>query len=179
MVWWRSLGQSGDHRRARHDRVFGRPLGKSRLLGTVPADSREDKGEVEMQNRVSRAEFERSAKERQEQFRDTSRTISDRGRSPTDGMGLRHPHLLARGYEIENLFPGIRGEGGAIDFFSQRKIQWWKNSRGVDDGSVDIPTRNMASSQVACVNFLLPLASIPGALASALCAIDDDIPACP
>ena len=128
-----------------------------------------------MRRRVSRADFERSAKGRQQRFRDTSPTISDRGRSPTDGMGLRHPHLLARGCEIENLFPGIRGEGGAIDFFSQRKIQWWKNSGGVDAGSVDTPTRNMASSQVACVNFLLPLAGIHGGLASALYAIDDDI----
>ena len=33
----------------------------------------------------------------------------------------------------------------------------------------------MASSQVACVNFLLPLAGIPGALLSALRALDDDV----
>ena len=33
----------------------------------------------------------------------------------------------------------------------------------------------MVSSQVACVNFLLPLAGIPGALSSALRALDDDV----
>ena len=33
----------------------------------------------------------------------------------------------------------------------------------------------MASSQVACVNFLLPLCEIPGALAAAAHAIDDDV----
>ena len=33
----------------------------------------------------------------------------------------------------------------------------------------------MASSQVACVNFLLPLAAVPGALAAALRAVDDDV----
>ena len=37
------------------------------------------------------------------------------------------------------------------------------------------PTRNMASSQVACVNFLLPLAGIPGALQAVIGAIDDDV----
>ena len=37
------------------------------------------------------------------------------------------------------------------------------------------PTRNMASSQIACVNFLLPLVDIPGALTAVLQAIDDDV----
>ena len=37
------------------------------------------------------------------------------------------------------------------------------------------PTRNMASSQIACVNFLLPLIDIPGALTAVLKAIDDDV----
>ena len=37
------------------------------------------------------------------------------------------------------------------------------------------PTRNMASSQIACVNFLLPLIDIPGALTAVLQAIDDDV----
>ena len=94
--------------------------------------------------------------------------VSDQGRSPTDDKGIRNPHLLALGYEVENLFPGVRGGGGAIDFFSQRGIKWWKSSRSGDDSKVDGPTRNMASSQVACVNFLLPLVSIPGALLTAL-----------
>lgn len=37
------------------------------------------------------------------------------------------------------------------------------------------PTRNMTSSQVACVNFLLPLAGISGALSAALRVLDDDV----
>ena len=37
------------------------------------------------------------------------------------------------------------------------------------------PTRNMASSQIACVNFLLPLVDISGALTAVLRAIDDDV----
>ena len=128
-----------------------------------------------MQRRNSRTGFERSAKRRQQQFRDVSPTVSDRGRSPTDDKGLRNPHLLAIGCEADNLFPGIRGEGGAIDHFRQRGIKWWKSSRSGDDSFSDGPTRNMASSQVACVNFLLPLAGIPGALLSALRALDDDV----
>ena len=33
----------------------------------------------------------------------------------------------------------------------------------------------MASSQIACVNFLLPLVDIPGALTAVLNALDDDV----
>ena len=128
-----------------------------------------------MRRHDSRTGFEHSAKWRQQQFRDASPTVSDRGRSPTDDKGLRHCHLLAIGCEVENLFPGIRGEGGAIGFFSERDIKWWKDSGSGGDGRSDAPTRNMISSQVACANFLLPLAGIPGALLSALRTLDDDI----
>ena len=128
-----------------------------------------------MQVRNSRTGFERTAKRRQQQFRDVSPTVSDRGRSPTDDKGLRNPHLLAIGCEADNLFPGIRGEGGAIDHFRRGGIKWWKSSRSGDNSKSDGPTRNMASSQVACVNFLLPLAGIPGALLSVLRALDDDV----
>ena len=119
--------------------------------------------------------FEHAAKGRQALFRDTSPTISPRARAPADGKGLRNPHLLAIGREEENLYPGIRGPGGAVEFFHKRGIRWWKSSRSGDDTSVDGPTRNMASSQVACVNFLLPLAGFPGALPAAIRAIDADV----
>ena len=128
-----------------------------------------------MAERNSRTGFENTAKRRQQQFRDASPTISDRGRSPTDDKGTRYPHLLALGCEADNLFPGIRGDGGAIDFFRQRRMAWWFNPASGDRGRADKPTRNMASSQVACINFLLPLAAIPGALLSLLRAIDDDV----
>ena len=109
-----------------------------------------------MPRNKSRAEFDRAAKQRQHHFRDSSPTVSDQGRSSTDEKGLRHTHLLAQGYEVENLFPGIRGEGGAIDFFRQRRIKWWTSPASGDYGKADKPTRNMASSQVACVNFCCP-----------------------
>ena len=128
-----------------------------------------------MQRLYSRTGFERAAKVRQHDFRDGSPTISDDAKQPTDDKGIRNPHLLALGYEVENLFPGIRGAGGAIDFFGERGIKWWKSSRSGDNTKLDGPTRNMASSQVACVNFLLPLSGIPGALTAVLRALDGDV----
>ena len=119
--------------------------------------------------------FEHAAKGRQALFRDTSPTISSQARAPTDGKGLRNPHLLAVGCEEENLYASIRGPDGAVEFFHKRGIRWWMSARSGDDTSVDGPTRNMASSQVACVNFLLPLAGVPGALPAAIRAIDADV----
>ena len=128
-----------------------------------------------MQRQYSRTGFERAAKIRQQDFRNGSPTVGDDARQPLDDKGQRNPHLLALGCEEENLFPGIRGRGGAIDFFGERNIRWWKSSRSGDDSRAVGPTRNMASSQVACVNFLLPLAAIPGALTAALRSLDGDV----
>ena len=130
-----------------------------------------------MLQHFSRTAFERTAKRRQQTFRDESESIGAGARHPMDEKGLRNPHLLALGYEEKNLYPGIRGMGGAIDFLGQRNIKWWKSARSGDDTSADGPTRNMASSQVACINFLLPLAGIPGALASVLQVLDGDVSA--
>ena len=128
-------------------------------------------GTIRMQRNSSRAGFETEAKYRQCRFRNASPTISDHARWPTDATGRRNHHLLSLGSGEENLFPGIRGTGGAIDFFCKRRIKWWKGG----DGRTDGPTRNMTSSQVACVNFLLPLAGIPGALLSVLRTLDSDV----
>ena len=106
---------------------------------------------------------------------DTSQTIGHQARTPNEDKDLRNPHLLAVGCEEENLYPSIRGLGGAVEFFHKRGIRWWKSARSGDDTSVDGPTRNMASSQVACVNFLLPLAGVPGTLPAAIRAIDADV----
>lgn len=128
-----------------------------------------------MQTRYSRTEFERGAKARQGDFRNRSCTINGGAKPPLDSKAQRNPHLLALDCEEMNLFPGIRASGGAIDFFRERKIRWWKSSRSGDNTKEEGPTRNMASSQVACVNFLLPLAGIPGALTAALHALDEDV----
>ena len=95
--------------------------------------------------------------------------------TPTDAVGLRHDYLLALGCEEENLFPTLRGENGAVRYFADRSIKWWQAGASGDLSDGKRPTRNMASSQIACVNFLLPLAEIPGALTAVLQAIDGDV----
>lgn len=111
---------------------------------------------------------------RQENFRSESATISADGGAPTDPRGIAYPHLLALGHEDENLFPSLRGDEGARKFFGERGIRWWRHA-GFDQAGESGPTRNMASSQIACVNFLLPLAGIEDALLALLRAIDEDV----
>ena len=119
--------------------------------------------------------FGTAARKRQAEFRTHSSTISEQGRSPSDPVGQRNGHLLALGCEEENLYPALRGADGARKFFRERNIKWHRTSRSGDAPGVDAPTRNMASSQVACVNFLLPLGEMLGALAAAVRAIDGDV----
>jgi hypothetical protein len=60
----------------------------------------------------------------------------------------------------------LRCLDGALDFFEARHIPFWSSAGSGDrlkDTSYRGPTRNLASSQVSCVNFLLPLATVPGA----------------
>jgi len=105
-------------------------------------------------------------------------SLSEAAQQPTDDKAKRNPHLLAHGHELENLFPGLRGDGAALTFFADRGIQWWTNARSGDrvpDATYVGPTRNLASSQVSCVNFLLPLASVPGALLAVLRELDADV----
>ena len=92
-------------------------------------------------------------------------TLSQEAQSPTDESGIRNSHLIAIGHEIENLYPTLREADGALTFFRERKIIWWsgREDQASKDG-YDGPTRNLTSSQIACVNFLLPLAQIPDAL---------------
>ena len=116
-----------------------------------------------------------TARRQQAHFRDSSPTISAQGRSPSDDKGQRNPHLLALGHEIENLFKPLRGSDGAVKYFADRKMKWWRSARSGDEPGEDGPTRNMASSQIACINFLIPLIGIEGALAAVLRAIDDDV----
>ena len=79
-----------------------------------------------------------------------------------DDQGLRNPHLLVLGCELENLYPGIRGAGGAVGFFGERDIRWSNSSENVGNLQANDPTRNMISSQVACVNFCCPWPESPG-----------------
>ena len=121
------------------------------------------------------ASFEMREKRRQERFRNESPTISDAGRSPSDDKGRRNGHLLSLGSEQENLHPTLRGETGATRFMTDRNVKWWRSARSGDESGRSGPTRNLASSQIACINFLLPLAGNRDALAAILSSIDDDI----
>ncbi len=112
------------------------------------------------------------ARARQARFRET---LPEAARTPTDDKGRRHGHLLAQGQEHHNLLPELRGPGGAVDLFRSRGIKWWRNARSGDVPGVDGPTRNLASSQLACVNFLLPLARRPPALLAFLRLVDPEV----
>ena len=69
----------------------------------------------------------------------------------------------------------LRGETGARRLFEVRNIRWWQDARNGDDSNGTRPTRNMASSQIACVNFHLPLVDIPEALLATARALDGDV----
>ena len=113
-------------------------------------------------------DFGRHARERYARFRKQSSL-------PLFPVGRRHGHLLASGYEDANLYPTLRCENGARRFFETRGIKWWQDARNGDDSKGKRPTRNIASSQIACVNFLLPLLKVPEALTATLRALDDDV----
>jgi len=123
--------------------------------------------------------FETAAKARLAHFRQSSPTISIEGKAPSDTKGSTYAHLLALGHEEENLYPPLRGPGGAVEFFRQRGIPWWKAPQTGDEGSREFPTRNLASSQICCVNFLLPLATTNEAIRSVLTALHPDVEAVP
>ena len=118
--------------------------------------------------------FGEKARRRQAWFREHSSTISQDARSPSDDKGLRYDHLLALGFEHENLYPGLRGGDGALTFFAERGIKWQRTGSGDIRGG-EGPTRSMVGSQIACANFLLPLRGVPGALTAVARAIDDDV----
>lgn len=108
------------------------------------------------------ANFGAGERRRQTAFRTSSATISAAGR--------RHGHMLALGRETENLHPSLRGERGALAVFGRRRIRWWAH-KDFDRPGKRAPTRNMASLQIACVNFLLQLTDREEALLAVLRAI--------
>ena len=118
--------------------------------------------------------FDKIAEERQIEFRKTSPTITEQGRSPSDDKGRQYDYMLALGCEDENLYRPLRGDNGARKFFSDRRLTWWSHN-GFDAPRKNGPTRNMKSSQPMCVNFLLPLSEIGGALETVVRAIDCDV----
>ena len=119
--------------------------------------------------------FGKKIREQQKIFRNSSLTISGAARLPDDDKGRRNGHLLTLDYEDENLYPALRSPQGIQKFFMERNIHWWSSTRSGDNTEKNFPTRNMASSQIACINFLFPLAEMPPALLAMLSTIDNDI----
>ena len=76
--------------------------------------------------------------------------------TPSDAVRLKHDHLLALGCEEGNLFSTLRGENGALQYFADRNIKWWQARVSGDASDGKRPTRNMASSQIVCVNLDVP-----------------------
>lgn len=108
-----------------------------------------------------------------------TRQIAFRSGSPPPTTGseatrtayLKRHVLLPPGREEENFFPSIRGPGGAVEFFRERKIAWWSPN---DDKAR--PPGHLASSQIAVLNFLLPLAlGHADALTALLQELDEDV----
>ena len=66
---------------------------------------------------------------------------------PTDGV------MLPAGKSPENLHPTLRKS--ALDYFALRGIKWWRWPPA-DSQEPPGPTRLLRSSQVACVNHLMP-----------------------
>lgn len=103
--------------------------------------------------------FLESEKPEQIRFKITSPTFSDPAHE--DGIYKNNPYAFCLPVECseQNLFPEIRQP--ALSFFADRQIKW-------HDGQNGKPSNHLCSSQVACVNFLFPLADKPDALARVL-----------
>lgn len=103
---------------------------------------------------------------RQSTFKQQSPTFSMAARS--DGMykGRQRPFCLPVDHAEENLFPGIRETAPA--YFSKFEIKW-------HDGHAGKPSNHLCSSQVCCVNFLLPFYNQPKALAELLRPVFPDL----
>jgi hypothetical protein len=117
--------------------------------------------------------FKLAVRARQAAFR---ATLPAPARTITDARWDNYDFLLALGHEDETLYPTLRGAGGARDYFRARGARWWRGSL-TGDPKGDGPTRNLTSSQVACVNLLLPLREHPSLLAAMLRTVDAEIEA--
>jgi hypothetical protein len=105
-------------------------------------------------------EFLESEKQQQAKFKASSPYFSDAARA-ADGIykGKARPFCLPLEYAEENLFPGIRQSARA--YFASQSIKW-------HDGQNGKPSNHLCDSQVCCLNFLLPFANQPRALAEVL-----------
>lgn len=110
----------------------------------------------------SRASFARQERERQVDFKKSSRFISDRAREKGEHRGYAVDYCLPLCHQDENLFKDIRED--ALRFFAEEKIGWHSLGR-----------RHLLSSQTYCVNFLFPFIRRPAELKALLKPVYPDI----
>lgn len=97
--------------------------------------------------------FLESEKPKQVHFKDTSSTISEQARAEGVFKAKPRPFCLPPEYAEQNLYPPIKQ--ATMAFFAKHNIGWHQGQDGK-------PSNHMCSSQVACINFLFPLADKPG-----------------
>ncbi len=98
--------------------------------------------------------FEAQERRTQSAFRARSETFSTVGREEGEFRGRRYPFIIPADHWVENLHPSLRPT--APRYFAQHKIVWHRMRH------------HLLSSQVSCVNFLMPLAGRPDILARLL-----------
>ena len=103
--------------------------------------------------------FLESEKIKQTEFKHNSPYFSSSAQ--VDGVYKKKPRpfCIPRKYSDQNLYQEIRRD--AIGYFARHNIKW-------HDGQDGQPSNHLCSSQVCCVNFLLPFSDKPDALAELL-----------
>lgn len=103
--------------------------------------------------------FLETEKLRQAEFKRMSPYFTDTARADGIYRDRARPFCLPQECAEENLYPGIRAT--ALAYFTQHAIAWHQGESGK-------PSNHLCSSQVCCVNFLMPFAREPAALAALL-----------
>ena len=104
-------------------------------------------------------QFLESEKPLQARFKANSPYFFQAARADGTYKGKTRPFCLPLEHAEENLFPEIRQI--ALAYFASQGIKW-------HDGQNGKPSNHLCDSQVCCVNFLLPFADKPRALAEVL-----------
>jgi hypothetical protein len=99
------------------------------------------------------------------EFRRISASFSQAAKANGFVGNHQYDFVIPREQRYENLEPCIREQ--AIDYFSQNKIEWHRMCH------------HLLSSQICCVNFLMPFGRSPGALAQLLAPLYGDIEVMP
>jgi len=98
--------------------------------------------------------FVQDQRDLQIRFREESDTFTSEGKQAGKIGRKTYPFAIPQGLWAENLCPSIRED--AARYFTDRRIAWHRMRN------------HLLSSQICCLNFLMPFATRPGALAALL-----------